>query len=141
MKSASRKTTTAPDSYFDLVRRSPLRKIGTAREHAEALRLVRELTRKGDEKLDEGEVDYLAALAHFVSAYERNKYRVALPRPSPLQMLKHFMGERGMAAADLGRVIGSASAASMVLRGQRELSKSQIRTVAEHFNVDPGLFL
>jgi antitoxin component HigA of HigAB toxin-antitoxin module len=41
----------------------------------------------------------------------------------------------------LGDVIGSRPAASMILKGERELSKSHIRRLAQHFKLDAGYFL
>ena len=51
------------------------------------------------------------------------------------------MREGGLKVADIGRLIGSPSAASMILSGDREMSKSQIRTLAAHFKVEASYFL
>ena len=45
-----------------------------------------------------------------------------------------------MTVADLGRVLGNKTAASLVLSGKRQLSKSHIRRLAARFKVEPGLF-
>ena len=50
------------------------------------------------------------------------------------------MDQRSLRPGDLGKLIGP-SAATMVLKGQRELSKSHIRKLAAFFNVNPGLFI
>ena len=47
----------------------------------------------------------------------------------------------GMSQAEMGNVIGSESAVSMFLNGERELSKSHIKAIVERFRVDASLFL
>jgi antitoxin component HigA of HigAB toxin-antitoxin module len=37
--------------------------------------------------------------------------------------------------------LGNRALASLILRGQRQLSKSHIRKLADHFKVSPALFL
>jgi antitoxin component HigA of HigAB toxin-antitoxin module len=46
-----------------------------------------------------------------------------------------------MRAIDLAAIVGGTGAASMLLKGDREPSKAQIRKLAEHFHVSPALFL
>ncbi|MGH7213579.1 MAG: hypothetical protein ACREIT_02265 [Tepidisphaeraceae bacterium] len=56
-------------------------------------------------------------------------------------MLKHLMDANGLKPMDLGRIIDSQSAASMILGAKREISKSQAKALAAHFGVDAGLFI
>jgi len=56
-------------------------------------------------------------------------------------MLKHLMEEHQLTVTDLGRVIGSQSNASLILRGKRAISKRVMRPLGEHFHVSPGVFL
>lgn len=60
---------------------------------------------------------------------------------TPLEVLRHLMESRGMTPAQLGDVLGSRPAATMVLKGRRQLSKAHIRAVAAHFCVSPAVFL
>jgi antitoxin component HigA of HigAB toxin-antitoxin module len=46
-----------------------------------------------------------------------------------------------MTASDLGELLGNRSLGSKVLRGERELSKTHLRILAERFKVDAGLLL
>ena len=55
-------------------------------------------------------------------------------------MLKYLMQESGMTQADLGRLLGNRALASLILNGHRQLSKSHIRKLADHFKVSPALF-
>lgn len=127
--------------YLAQVRRFPLRRISTAAEHRQAVVIVSELSAKGDERLSEGEVDYLEALGRFVADYERERSLAALGEATPVEVLRHLMEERGMTPADLGDVLGSRPAATMILKGQREMSKTHIRAAAVHFAVSPAVFL
>jgi antitoxin component HigA of HigAB toxin-antitoxin module len=51
------------------------------------------------------------------------------------------MEEREMTPADLGEVLGSRPAATMILRGQLEMSKAHIRAAAANFAISPAVFL
>ena len=59
----------------------------------------------------------------------------------PLAMLKYMMQESGMTQAELGRLLGNRALASLILNGHRQLSKSHIQKLANHFKVSPALFL
>jgi antitoxin component HigA of HigAB toxin-antitoxin module len=128
------------DSYFDLVKQFPLRKLRHASDYAAASKLSEELMSSGSaDDLDAGQLDYLQALALIIQDYERSAFK--WPRSRPAEIIRHLMEQRGMTPADVGRVLGSKSAASMILRGTREPSKAQIRKLAGHFRVSPALFI
>jgi len=46
-----------------------------------------------------------------------------------------------LSQADIGRIIGSESAVSMFLKGDRELSKAQIKRLSDRFMVDARVFM
>lgn len=48
---------------------------------------------------------------------------------------------RGTTQAELARLLGSRSAASMILKGMRSLSRRHIHVLAQQFKMDPGYFL
>jgi HTH-type transcriptional regulator/antitoxin HigA len=131
----------AAGDYLALVRQFPLRRIRTEPDHRAALAIVASLASKGDANLTDGEVDYLDAIARFVSDYEREHAIAALGDASPLEILRHLMEERGMTPADLGEELGSRPAATMILRGQREMSKTHIRAAAAYFAVSAAVFI
>jgi HTH-type transcriptional regulator / antitoxin HigA len=56
-------------------------------------------------------------------------------------MLKYILEESGMTQAELGKLLGNRSLASLILNGHRQLSKTHIRKLADHFKVSPALFL
>ena len=59
----------------------------------------------------------------------------------PVDVLEYLMAQSGMTGADLGRLLGNLALPSLILNGHRSLSKTHIAVLAEHFKVDPGLFL
>ena len=46
-----------------------------------------------------------------------------------------------MSVSDLGRLLGQRELGSKILRGDRELSKAHIRTLANHFRVTAAMFI
>jgi HTH-type transcriptional regulator/antitoxin HigA len=58
-----------------------------------------------------------------------------------LAVLRYLMEDRGMSASDLGRLLGDRSLGSKILSGDRALSKSHIKILAQHFNVGPAVLL
>jgi len=76
-----------------------------------------------------------------VEVFDRDRYEIESVNRDPLSVLKHVMQESGMTQADLGRLIGNRSLASLILNGHRQLSKSHIRKLGAHFKVSPALFL
>ena len=46
-----------------------------------------------------------------------------------------------MTASDLGRLLGNRTLGAAILSGQREMSKNHVKNLADHFKVDPALFL
>jgi antitoxin component HigA of HigAB toxin-antitoxin module len=130
------------DAYLELVRAFPLRSIRTEAEAAAAGETVKRiLLSKSDAQRDQGELDYLDALGDLILRYQSVRGRPALPARTPLGMLKHLMGERHMTVNDLGKVIGSQPAASMILSGKRSLSKAHVVKLGAHFAVSPAVLL
>ena len=128
-------------SYLKLVRRFPLRPLASEVEYKVAAEISFQLTEKAESMaLDSGEKDYLNALDHFIKLWDEEQGHFEISSLTPLEMLNFLLEQHEMNTSDLGRVIGSQSAASLILNGKRELSKSHIRALAEHFRVEPGLF-
>jgi HTH-type transcriptional regulator / antitoxin HigA len=125
------------DTYLELVQRFPLKTLKDDDEHARATRMVSELMGRD---LDAGAGDYLDALLVFVNKYEDECHAIGKDLTPP-EALRALMDFNGLTQADIGRIIGSESAVSMFLRGQRDLSKTQIKKLASRFRVDAGLFI
>lgn len=132
----------ATDDYLDLIRRFPLRPIRSDREYDQAVELLDELVGRADDPgLCAGESDYADALGYFIDAYEKVHFPVGR-KLSPVEALWSIMEQTDMNTADLGRLLGSGTGhASLIVNGKRELSKANIRKLAEHFHVSAALFI
>jgi antitoxin component HigA of HigAB toxin-antitoxin module len=129
------------DSYLDLIKEFPLRKLGNADEHREALAVFFRFA--GRKKLDQGIVDYLDILADIISDYERlANYVVDTSKVSPAEVVRHLMNENGLTISGLARELGvGQSNLSEILSGKREWSKNVIRALCQRFFLNPILFL
>jgi len=87
------------------------------------------------------QADYFEAISTFVEKYEAERHAIAAGNLAPVELLRALMDEHGMNASDLGRLLGDRSLGHRILSGQRELSKAHIRTLADHFAVNPSAFL
>jgi HTH-type transcriptional regulator/antitoxin HigA len=126
--------------YLKLVRQFPLRPIRTKRDYAKATTVMEELAVRGEDDLDQDELDYLDVLTDLVEAYDNE----LAPEPedgTPLDRLKHLLEESGKSTADLGRLLSNSGLASQIMLGRRELSKNHIRILSRHFKLDADYFL
>jgi HTH-type transcriptional regulator/antitoxin HigA len=126
------------DGYMDLVRQFPLKPIRDEVGHAEAVEIIAELMGRD---VDNGTSDYLDTLILLVNKYEDENHAPRGVDLSPQEALRAIMNANGMSQAEMGRIIGSESAVSMFLNGERGLSKSHIKALAARFRVDAALFL
>jgi HTH-type transcriptional regulator/antitoxin HigA len=139
-----KKTMTTPDfkrlprTYAGLVSMLPPRPLHDAVDYDNAMEMI---DRLAGFDLNADQEDYLDALATFVEGYERRHYPLDESPMTPVEALKFLMAEHGMTASDLGRLLANRTLGSAILSGRRRLSKAHIKTLAEHFKVEPGLFL
>jgi HTH-type transcriptional regulator / antitoxin HigA len=125
------------DTYMELIRRFPLKPIKGDEAHARAVEVIGELLGRD---LDEGASDYLDTLLMLVNSYEDRHHTPTGTELTPRQALRAIMEFNNLTQADVGRIIGSESAVSMFLKGERDLSKAQIKALVERFRVDASLF-
>jgi len=128
------------DDYLELIRAFPLRTLRSEAEHAEALAILTRLLGRTNGRLSDGERDYADVLGRLIDDYGDKKHPFARGKFTPLEMLRFLMRENGMNTDALGKVLGNKTAASLVLNGKRELSKTHIRRLAARFKVGPGAF-
>jgi HTH-type transcriptional regulator / antitoxin HigA len=126
------------DTYMILIHRLPLKPIKDDVHHEQAVEIVRELMGR---KLDIGASDYLDTLILLVNKYEDEHHTPMGGDLSPQDALRAIMSANGITQARMGKIIGSESAVSMFLKGDRGLSKSHIKALVERFRVDAALFL
>jgi antitoxin component HigA of HigAB toxin-antitoxin module len=127
-----------PRRYANLVAMLPPRPVHDDTDLANATEMI---DRLAGHDLNSDQEDYLEALSTFVEVYEHHRYPMDDSRITPLETLKFLLSEHGMTASDLGRLLGNRTLGAAILRGERGLSKTHIRKLAEHFKVQPGLFL
>jgi HTH-type transcriptional regulator/antitoxin HigA len=128
------------DRYLGLVRQFPPRPIRAKRDYLAATKLIEELAVRGEEDLNDDELDYLDVLTDLVEAYDSTHY----PEPdegTPLERLRALMEESGISTAELGRLLGNSGLASQIMLGRRQLSKSHIRILSRHFKLSADYFL
>ena len=126
------------DTYLSLISRFALKPIKTDVQHEQAVEIISELI---GHDLDSGSGDYLDTLILLVNKYEDEHHQPSGKFKSPQDALRAIMSANGLSQADLGRIIGSESALSMFLKGQRGLSKSHIKALVSRFRIDASLFL
>ena len=142
MRSTKKRAGETADDYLELVKRFPLRPLRTQAEYDRAIEIHRDLIGRADAPgLSGGETDYADALVRFIGDYETQHYPRG-KRVSPVELLKYLMEQNSMNTTDLGELLGSGRGqASMILNGKRELSKANIRVLADRFKVSPAAFL
>jgi HTH-type transcriptional regulator/antitoxin HigA len=127
-----------PETYEGLARLHLPRPIHNAADYANAVEMMERLAGR---RLNRDQEDYLEALSLFVDEYERRHWPINRRPMAPLEAVKFLLQENGMSGSDLGRLLGNRGLGSAILRGDRELSKTHIKRLAERFKVRPGLFL
>ena len=134
---SSTKSRVVPDTYFELVKQFPLVPIKDDDHLAQASGTIDLLLRR---ELDDGEAAYLDVLSDLVQHYEQDHH--PLPKVSTAGMLRYLLRENEVSQAQLARDVRiPPSVISEVLSGSRELSKANIKTLANHFGVSPSAFL
>jgi HTH-type transcriptional regulator/antitoxin HigA len=128
------------DSYAPLMREFTPRPIHTEADYDATVEMMDKLAVRDEDSLDAGERDYLDLLTMLISKYDE-QHVFPDRKTSPLAALKYLMSQSGMNVSALGKVIGSQSAASMIVGGRRSISKAQAFMLAERFAMAPDLFL
>jgi HTH-type transcriptional regulator/antitoxin HigA len=143
-KATTRKRTRElADDYLELIHRFPLRPIRNAVEYDQAIEILKDLVGRADHPgLTPGESDYADVLGNLIGEYDRRYSSILHHKSSPLEILKYLVEESGMNTTSLGELFGSGPGqASLILNGKRELSKANIRILADRFKVSAALFL
>ncbi len=129
------------DIYMKLIRKFPLRPIRNEGEYDQAAAVLDSLVVRPEGSLETGAEDYMETLTLLIEAYDQQNHPIKPRQLDPRTMLQYLMEQSGMKTADLGRLLGNRGLASRILNGYRGLSKTHIRKLANHFKIDPGLFL
>ncbi len=128
-----------PETWLDLqVKLCGLRPIHTEKEHERAVAAAGLLA--AAEQLNKDQQDYLVSLSLVIEAYEREHFRLETDEVGPVEIIESLLEDNDMSASDLGRLLGDRSLGTRILKGQRQLSKTHIRILCEHFKVSPEIF-
>jgi len=129
------------DDYLNLVKRFPLVPIRGAIHLRNAFRVLDELAVIDEDRLTQGQADYLSVLTDLVEKYEDRQDPVHGGFEDGIAALEYLLEQHGMTASDLGRLLGNRQLGSAILRRQRQLSKDHLLKLADHFKVSADLFL
>jgi HTH-type transcriptional regulator/antitoxin HigA len=144
-KTMSVKTATAvsakgmPGKFIDLVTLFPPHVIRDEGDYNNVIEFMDKLLMRP--KLTKGQTEFFETWTVLIGAYEDVHHAIDTSDISGLDALKHLLEHNDMTASDLGELLGNRSLGSKILRGERELSKTHLRILADRFKVDAGLFL
>jgi HTH-type transcriptional regulator/antitoxin HigA len=86
-----------------------------------------------------GQEQYLETLTQLIEAYDNAN--VQIPSSNPVDVIRYLMDAHVLSASEIGRILGSRSLGPAILRGDRQISKANAIALAEHFKLNPGLFI
>jgi len=90
--------------------------------------------------LNAEQADYLDLLSDLYERWERAQFPI--DRATGAELLRLVLAERNEGGADLAKLLGiDASLAYRLLRGERQLTATQIRKVADTYGIDPVALL
>lgn len=113
--------------------------IKTSEEYAEALAQLHALLDQ-DPQPGSSTAEQVELLALLIATYERESFE-RLPAPTPIEAIRFRMEQLGLAQKDLARYVGSASRASEILAGKRQLTLPMIRALSTGLGIPPSLLI
>lgn len=137
MKLRKMTSTELPETYEELCRLLPPRKIEDKSSYANAMEV---LDAMAGITLNQDQEDYLDLLSDLAAGYEDKS--VEMPKVPVTEVLKELIEESNMTQTGLAQVLGiDNSLVTKILKGKREITVDLARTLARQFNVDANLFL
>lgn len=132
MMSGSRNTS----AYIELLKSFPPRPIASEEEFIATQEVIDSLIDRGE--LTPDEQDYLNVLGTLVYEYEQKQEPI--PDIHGVELLKALLVEFNLRQKDLVPIFKTESIVSAVLSGQRKLTATHIRKLAEFFHISPAAF-
>jgi HTH-type transcriptional regulator/antitoxin HigA len=123
--------------YSALLTSIPPRVIRSEQENESYIEALYRLEQR-EQNWSEEEREFAALLTLLIENFEEKYY--ALPKSSPIAVLKFLMDQHGLKQKDLVDIFGTPSIVSEVLSGKRDLNKEHIRRLSKRFGVSPELF-
>lgn len=131
----------APDTYLDLVRAFPLRRLRTDEEHDQALLIAASFSRPGSTD-DQVVMDYLDVLIDLIGDYEeKNGLKIDTSGVTAADMVLHLLEAREMTVNALAQEVSvPADELNAMLAGDRAWSPVAVSGIAGYLNIHPELF-
>jgi HTH-type transcriptional regulator / antitoxin HigA len=137
MKKTKLASAEIPETYAELCRMLPPRKIEDKSDYANVMEVIDAMAGL---TLSRDQEDYLDLLSDLAASYEDKS--VDMPKVPVIEVLKELMEESGLSQTRLAEVLGiDNTLITKILKGEREISVDLARTLARQFNVDASLFL
>lgn len=114
---------------------STLRTLQSEEEYRAALKAVRPYF-ETEPAAEAPEAAHFDALVLLIEQYEARHY--AIPRATPVDVLKSVMAANNYSRADLIEIVGSKSRAADLLNGRREINLDQIRKISRAWSIPAG---
>jgi HTH-type transcriptional regulator/antitoxin HigA len=112
------------------------RLIRSANELVEYTRALLSLTAKPQPGA--AEQDAINLLTLLIEQYETVRY--AVPKGSPIEVLRQLLDRDGVNQNSLGPDVGGATDASLLMQGKRQFTRSHIARLSKRFKVSPNVF-
>ena len=106
------------------------RLIKTEEEYESVIARIDELM---DAEANTPECDELELLGLLVEKFEEINY--PLPDPEPVDVIQHYLEQRGLKAKDLVGILGDKTTVSKILNKERKLNLGMIRRLHEEANI------
>jgi HTH-type transcriptional regulator / antitoxin HigA len=130
--------TFSPTQYSELLSRHQPKLIKTEAENDRALAVVEELMHRSDLTPEEDEL--LNLLVLLIERFETEFYQCGAAS-TPHSMLEFLMEQQDITQTDLLPIFVSESEVQAVLKGDRDLTITQVKALATRFNVKPNAFI
>jgi HTH-type transcriptional regulator / antitoxin HigA len=130
--------TFSPTQYSELRSRHQPKLIKTEAENDRALAVVEDLMHRPDLTPEEDEL--LNLLVLLIERFETEFYQCGAAS-TPHSMLEFLMEQQDITQADLLPIFTSESEVQDVLKGDRDLTITQVKALATRFNVKPNAFV
>lgn len=129
-----------PTTFEGLVKFHPPRPIHDATGYDNTAEIVDILAVAGPH-LNPDQVDYLELLATLIERYDADHIET-LPAGSGLDLLKYLVTEHDLGGDGLAKILAvDRSVAYRILKGERSLTTTHVKTLGAHFGVSAALFL
>jgi antitoxin component HigA of HigAB toxin-antitoxin module len=133
-------TAAAEREYVRLLSARRPHTITTKRAYDAAMREIAELTMRVEGR-SAAETEYYRLLCALAADYERRVGADNWQKLTPLEAFRELMELKDITQTQVAEALGDRAAASSILSGRRQISKAQIKRLAELFNVDAGVFI